>query len=1618
MASTLVGLERAKADLLEQAAAVDPPQGALLKRYYRHVATEDLLDRDPRDLMAAVIAHRELAAHRPQGRVIVRVTAAPEDDAQPQHSVVEVVCDDMPFLVDSVTAELSRGGRAIHLVIHPLLVVRRDVTGSLLEVYPSGTAAEIGDGAIVESWMRIEVDRVSDDAARQALADDLDRVLRDVREAVEDWPKMQQRALQIAEDIDAVPPAGISGQEVAETTELLRWLADAHFTFLGYREYVLLADEGGGDDRLIAVPGSGLGILRADQAQSGDAGRLPRGVSTLARQRQLCVVTKANSRSTVHRPAYLDYVGVKTFDEAGEVVGERRFLGLFTSAAYNESIQRIPVLRRKAAEVLARSGFSSNSHSGKDLLQILETYPRDELFQIGSDDLAATALSVMHLQERRQLRLFLRRDAYGRFMSCMVYLPRDRYTTHVRHAMESILLEAFDGVSIDYTALVSESVLARLHFVVRVDPDDGVPDVDPAQVEARLVLATRTWDDDFLDALRESCGLERGSRLAAIYADAFPEAYKEDLPAADAVSDLQRLEALGADGDIDLQLYVPADAAPGDRRLKLFHIGEPVSLSQVLPRLREMGVEVTDERPYEIERTGQPRAWVYDFGLRYEPSGELPVDDARMLFQDAFVAVWAGQAESDGFNALVLRAGLTWRQAMVLRAYAKYLRQGGSTFSQSYIEECLTSNTHLARLLVALFEARFDPSRNAPGGVGSEELVDGLLEEIAGALDAVESLDQDRILRSFLGAIQATLRTSYYQVGADGRPKSYVAFKLDPHKVPDLPAPRPQFEIWVYSPRFEGVHLRFGPVARGGLRWSDRREDFRTEVLGLVKAQMVKNAVIVPVGAKGGFVLKRPPADPTDREALLAEGIASYRTFISGLLDVTDNLVTVDGRQEVVPPPQVIRHDRDDTYLVVAADKGTATFSDIANQVSLDYGFWLGDAFASGGSVGYDHKAMGITARGAWESVKRHFRELGVDTQTEDFTVVGVGDMSGDVFGNGMLLSEHIRLVAAFDHRHVFLDPDPDPSTSYAERRRLFDLPRSSWSDYDRSLISAGGGVYPRTAKSIPVSAQVQARLGLPDGTTSLTPAELMRAALTAPVDLLWNGGIGTYVKSRSESQADVGDKANDSIRVDGADLRARVVGEGGNLGLTQLGRIEYSRSGGHINTDAIDNSAGVDTSDHEVNIKILLDQAVRDGALPAEARNPLLASMTDDVAHLVLRDNYEQNVLLANARVQAPAMLSVHGRLIAALEARGELDRELEFLPSKAGIAAREAARQGLTSSELAVLAAYSKITLTATVLDSELPDDRWFSACLREYFPGKLVDKLGDLLASHPLRREIATTWVSNDLVNRGGLTFVFRVQEETGASPIEAVRAYTVVREVFRLPEFWDAIEALDNQLSTDVQSMLYLESRRLLDRSSRWLVQTRRASIDVTGEVEHFQAAMDELMPLVPQLLVGSERERLRMRTAEFTGLGVPADLAERAAGLLDTFSLLDVVEIAAAEKVPAAEVAGVYFAVSERIEVDRMLTRITGLPRDDRWSALARSALRYDLYAALAGLTQNVLAASSSTASPAERIAEWEQQNAEGVARAQATLEEIVSLDTFDLATLSVALRTIRTLLRG
>ncbi|GAA1079684.1 MULTISPECIES: NAD-glutamate dehydrogenase [Kitasatospora] len=1639
-------LDAAKAELLTKAAAAAensqvggaaPGEGlsngalaAYLHHYYLHTAPEDLVDRDPVDVYGAAASHYRLGLKRPQGTAEVRVhtPTVEENGWSCGHTVVEVVTDDMPFLVDSVTNELTRLDRGIHLVVHPQLAVRRDITGKLLEILDidacsrsQAAGAEWPADAVVESWMHIEIDRETDRADLRSIETNLRRILGDVREVVEDWSKMRDSALRLADELAEQPPAHLPEQEVGEAWELMRWLADDHFTFLGYREYDLVEHEG--EEVLKAVAGTGLGILRADPLShdsdhhpvSEAFGRLSAPVRAKAHEKKLLVLTKANSRATVHRPAYLDYVGVKRFDANGEVVGERRFLGLFSSAAYTESVTRIPVVRRKVQEVVSGSGFSGDSHDGRDLLQILETFPRDEMFQTPAAELQAIATNVLYLQERRRLRLFLRQDEYGRYFSALVYLPRDRYTTRIRLRLTEILKEELSGDAIDYTVYATESVLTRLHFVVRVAPGAELPQLTDAEVErieAKLAEAARFWMDGFNDQLHIELGEERAAELAHKYANAFPDGYRADFTARTAVADLKQIEALHGEGDFRLNLYQPVGAGDDERRFKIYRVGGPISLTEVLPVLQRLGVEVLDEHPYALRRSDGTTAWVYDFGLRLREATEL-TDEARERVQEAFSATWTGRAENDGFNGLVLTAGLTWRQAMMLRAYAKYLRQAGSTFSQDYMEDALRNNAHTTRLLVNLFEARLSPSHR----LGADELTEGLMEELDGALDEVVSLDEDRILRSFLHLIKATLRTNFFQHADDGDRHSYVSMKFDPKAIPDLPAPRPAFEIWVYSPRVEGVHLRFGKVARGGLRWSDRREDFRTEILGLVKAQMVKNTVIVPVGAKGGFVAKQLPDPSVDRDAWLAEGIASYKTFISALLDITDNLKG----GEVVHPVDVVRHDEDDTYLVVAADKGTATFSDIANGVAESYGFWLGDAFASGGSAGYDHKGMGITARGAWESVKRNFREIGVDTQTEDFSVVGIGDMSGDVFGNGMLLSEHIRLVAAFDHRHIFLDPNPDAAVSYAERRRLFDLPRSSWDDYDKSLISAGGGVFPRTAKAIQLSPQVRERLGVQ--AAKITPAELMKAILQAPVDLFWNGGIGTYVKASTETNAEVGDKANDAIRVNGNQVRARVIGEGGNLGCTQLGRIEFAASGGPegtggwINTDAIDNSAGVDTSDHEVNIKILLNQVVADGDMTVKQRNALLAEMTDEVGRLVLRNNYAQNVVLANAVAQAASMVNVHARMINRLEADGQLDRALEFLPVEKQIRERQQAGRGLSQPELSVLLAYTKITLADELLATDLPDDPYFRDALHLYFPSALRARFADAIDNHPLRREIITTLIVNDTINRGGCTFAFRLREETGATMEEIARTHAAARAVFGLEQLWDQIEGLDNKVAARVQIKMRLHVRRLVERATRWMLNNRRQPLDIAGTIEFFHDRVNQVWESLPKPLRGEDLGWFEAVYEELAAAGVPDELANRIAGLSSAFPTLDIVGVADRSDSDVMEVAELYYDLADRLQITHLLDRIIELPRTDRWSSMARAAIREDLFAAHSALTADVLACGPAGSSPEDRYKAWADLNGTLLSRAKTTLDDIRGSDNYELSSLSVAMRVIRTLLR-
>jgi glutamate dehydrogenase len=1572
------------------------------RQYYGWIDEEDLEDRSPIDVYGAAVSHWGFAGQRGPGERKIRVynPQFEEHGWQSTHTVVEMVNDDMPFLVDSTRTEINRQGYAIHLMIHPVMKVRRDDEGRLLEVLPPDAEDE---DALSESVIHVEVDRQTEPEVLEGLKRCIEKVLADVQAAVEDWPKMRERIREIVAGFEENPPP-LEPEDLAEARAFLEWLDDHNFTFLGHREYDLTKEDG--EDALRAVAGSGLGILRDTGASpvSHSFSKLPPEVRRLARVPKLLNLTKANTRATVHRPSYLDYVGVKKFDEGGEVTGERRFLGLYTFSAYSASVFDIPLVRRKVRHVLERAGFPEGSHNEKDLVEILETYPRDELFQISKEELFEVAMGILHLQERQRVRLFVRRDTYGRFFSCLVFVPRDRYNTEVRQRMQDILQRALGGENAEFNVRLSESVLARLHFIIYATPGETT-EYDEDEIEARLVETIRSWKDNLYDALIEGCGEERGTELFRKYRDAFSPGYRAGFLARTAVTDIRRMEALESEEDIEMTLYHPLEEPEDFLGFKLFRRGEQVSLSEILPLLEDMGVEVVDERPHEIKPAGSDPVWIYDFGLVHAGRDALQTGEVKEIFQDAFARAWRGTVENDGFNRLVLLARLTWREITVLRAYCKYLRQTGTTFSQDYMEDTLVANPHIARLLVDLFKTRLDPSRQD----GSEAEGERLEAEISTALDAVVSLDADRILRSFLDVTLATLRTNFFQSTPGGEPKTHLSFKLDPKKIAGLPLPLPRFEIFVYSPRTEGVHLRGGAVARGGIRWSDRREDFRTEILGLMKAQTVKNAVIVPVGAKGGFVVKRPPAGG-GRDALMKEVVACYETLIRGMLDITDNIVG----DEVVPPSDVVRYDGDDPYLVVAADKGTATFSDIANGISAEYGFWLGDAFASGGSAGYDHKAMGITARGAWESVSRHFRELGKDVSREDFTVVGIGDMSGDVFGNGMLLSRHIKLVGAFNHLHVFLDPDPDPEESFEERERLFGLPRSSWTDYDEALISEGGGVFERTAKSIPLSPQVQEMLGL--DAESLTPNELINAMLKAEVDLLWNGGIGTYVKASTESNAEVGDRANDALRVDGGELRCRVVGEGGNLGFTQRGRIEYALRGGRIYTDAIDNSAGVDTSDHEVNIKILLDAIVEAGDMTEKQRNELLAGMTEEVGDLVLRDNYGQTQAISEAAAQAHSMVDVHARYIHALEHSGRLNRELEFLPGDEALGERKSEGGGLTAPELAVLLSYTKITLYQRLIDSDAPEDPYLSGELERYFPTPLRERFRKEIHEHRLHREITATHVVNSMVNRCGITFAYRLSEETGAPAAEISRAYAAAREIFGMRDLWSEIESLDNRVDAEVQTRMMLDARKLVERATRWLLRNRRSPLDIEATVSHFSEGAARLRERIPDLMLDGEREAARRAAERLVEADVPEDLARRAAILVPTFSALDIVDVATSTGASLEDAAAVYFTLGDRLKLHWLRGHVEALPRDNRWRTLARSALRDDLYGLQAALTAEILRGTQDGQEARERIETWIEGNRESVDRSLQVLADINASGTFDLSTLSVALREVRNLI--
>src|SRR5580698_2366478 len=1568
-----------------------------LRSYFHGVAEEDLAAREPRGLSRAALAHLKFAAQRPGQHPLVRVfnPQAERDGFESPHTLVLTVSDDMPFLVDSIGMALARAHLAVHLIVHPVLQVHRDRRGRLLDLGSNG-----GGAAHAESWQLYEIDRVTDPEQLEKLQRDLEATLGDVRVAVRDWRAMRDRVRAVINSLTENPPALLPA-EVSEVAHLLEWMDEGHFVFLGYRHYRL--ERGRSEDRLVPDRASGLGILSTSRRAGQRAGvTVLRGdVRERAREPELLIVTKANSTATVHRGELLDYVGVKTFDGRGRVDGEHRFVGLWTSTAYHGSPRDIPVLRRKVERVIEHFGLDPASHDGKAVLNVLETYPRDELFQAAVADLIRIVRGVVNLYERRTVRMLVRRDPYHRFYSCLVYVPRDRYNTEVRERIEKIALAGFGGTAVESQAQISGSSHARVHVVVRTDPaQQQKPDY--AQIERRIAEAALTWQDRVREILIDRLGEAKGLALAGHYRQAFPLAYEEDVTPAEVLEDLSDLETLRQTPKaLKLNLYRPAGQVLQRVHLKIVKLGEPVPISDVLPMLENFGLRVISERPYELKWPEGGAAWIQDFELEHRDRLVIDIERIETLFRDAFGATWSGAVENDGFNRLLLAAELNARQVVMLRAYCRYLLQTGVPFSQASMERALAGHPSIARSLVKLFETRFDPA--AQRRRGNDRKAVSIATQVRAELDAVTSLDDDRILRAYLTLLQATLRTNFYQMAADGQPKAYVSFKLDPAKIPDLPLPRPKFEIFVYSPRVEGVHLRMGYVARGGIRWSDRREDFRTEVLGLMKAQNVKNTVIVPVGAKGGFVAKRLPAE---REAQQAEVIACYQTLIRGLLDVTDNIVD----EKIAPPRMVVRHDKDDAYLVVAADKGTATFSDIANAISQEYSFWLGDAFASGGSAGYDHKKMAITARGAWECVKRHFREMGMDTQAQTFSVCGIGDMAGDVFGNGMLQSPHIRLIAAFNHQHIFIDPQPDAASSFAERERMFNLPRSSWEDYSRKAISKGGGVFSRSAKNLSLSREAQTLLELP---AQATPNDVIKAILKAHVDLLWNGGIGTYVKASGESHSDVGDRSNDAVRVDARELNCKVIGEGGNLGLSQLGRIEYARRGGRLNTDFIDNSAGVNCSDVEVNLKILLNGAVRARELTYAGRNRLLAQMTDEVAGLVLRNNYLQGQAISTSEFQTRQLLAENAYVIRALERSGDLNRSLEFLPSDEEIAERRQAGEGLTRPELAILLSYGKIWLYHALIHSDVPEDPYLSTELNRYFPAPVQSRFASRLKRHRLRREIIATAITNSLINRMGPVFPVRAQDDTGADPAAIARAYSIAREVFAVRNIWAQIEGLDNKIAASVQYTAMIQTTRLLRHMSYWLLENRRNDLDIKRAVSRYAGKVSELFHELGEVLGITQKARMSALRSQLVEQRVPEQLAARIASLEELHSALDLVEVARTARVRIGYAARAYFDLGERIGLTWIKEQIESLAADGHWQGVARGTLRENLYALQGKITLAVL--KNQGRDPGSRVDHWLSRHAAPVDALKRLVADLRTGSPPDFATISVALQAVRRL---
>jgi glutamate dehydrogenase len=1571
---------------------------AFVNQFYQAAAYEDLRNWSLNDFYGAALSFYDFIKKRAKNEIKLRVYN-PDFSAhawQSNHTIIEVITNDQPFLVDSMLMEMNRLGYATYLTMHcGGIKVTRNNKGELSSILPNDDADT--PAAVMEAPIYCEIDRISDPQKINQLQTALLGLLHDIDLCVSDWREMQQQVTQSLHELDKAS-GFLDAHELQESKDYLRWIIDSNFILLGTCDYELSTKKK--STAYTAVSNTGYGILSQQKTCKSIAKLAPanRSPELFKDNTKILVLSKTNIKSHIHRPTYMESIGVPLYTAKGTLRGERILIGMYTSMAYHRSTKDIPFLRRKVTQVMALTNFRSQSHSWKEMINILETLPRDDLFQTSVDELLAISLGIYYLQERRRIRLFVRRDINGQFVSCYVYLPRDRFATKLLRAMKCILEAEFQSVESSYSTRFTDSILARIHFELRIDPKNFI-DFNIKDIERKLIEAGRSWEDDLESCLLDYFGEQSGAHTISRYANAFPLSYRENFNAVTALYDIRHIENLSAELPLALNIYKPIDDFTDSIRFKVYQRGNVIAISDVLPILENLGLRVISERPYRIRLRDGDIVWINDFTMLYTDELNFELQQLKEPFQATFAKIWFQQVENDGFNKLVLSTGLGWKQITILRAYAKYFRQMGVTFSQAYIEQTLVSHPSIAKLLVELFELRFNPKTAAK----NQAKLKKINNQIKSLLESVDSLDDDRILRHYLTLIQATLRTNYFQSDASGQPKSYLSFKLDPQRIPELPRPRPMFEIFVYSPRFEGIHLRGSKVARGGLRWSDRLEDYRTEVLGLMKAQQVKNAVIVPSGAKGGFVTKRLHSDST-REETIEEGISCYKKFIAGLLDITDNIKA----GEVVPPPNVYRYDKDDTYLVVAADKGTATFSDIANAISHQYEFWMDDAFASGGSTGYDHKKMGITARGAWESVKRQFRELNHDIQTTDFTCVGIGDMSGDVFGNGLLLSKHTKLIAAFNHQHIFIDPDPDPLLSHQERQRLFKLPRSTWLDYNTELLSEGGGIYSRRDKSIALSPQVRRALNVK--VNRIEPNKLISLILMAPVDLLWNGGIGTYVKASAENSEQVGDRTNNSTRINANQLRCKVVGEGGNLGFTQCARIEYALGGGKIYTDFIDNAGGVDCSDHEVNIKILLNDIVKAGDMTEKQRNQLLEAMTAEVAQLVLKNNYQQTQAISLSIRQAPKNIELHRQYIDSLVKLGILDRALEYLPEDQTITDRKVAHLGLVSPCIAVLVSYTKIKCKQEIIDSDIPEDRYLRDMICTAFPALLYEQYREQLAQHSLRREIVATQISNCMINEMGLSFVFRLQNETGAETQAIVRAYMVNREVFELPKVWASIESLDTKLSSNVQIDMMVLYIRLLRRSTRWILKYHRLNLDIPSMVAAFSKPMHDLLHYLPKCLMGQALDEYNTLVARYSKLSVPKDLVHRLACVRSLFSAFDILEAAVENNLKVRDVAQVYFNIDDQLNMNWIRTQVIAHKVDNNWDALTRESLRDDLDRQQRLVAVSILQHDCDVKSIPQCIARWLDRYAVLVDRWHVVMQNLQKSSSVSFAMLFVAVR--------